>query len=157
MFEQAPQTGEGYFRSVKDALDVLPRRYTAILLFVIVMLIPYPTTVVPEWRIRVVDEAGVPVAGEPVREIWQHYSYESESHEEELLTDENGYVTFRERRIWMPPLGRVVFTGWAALKTLAHGSMGESAWVMATRHSLSCLECSYKPGKALPAELRIKD
>jgi len=157
VFEQAPQKREGYLRSVRGSLDVLPRRYTALLLLAVVMLIPYPTTVVPEWKIRVLDRYGAPVEGEPVREVWQHYSYESESHGEELPTDADGYVTFREREIWASPLRRVVFTCWAALWTLAHGSMGESAWVLVPGRSAYHPEFVYKAGTPLPVQYRVDD
>ena len=148
---------DGHLRRVRGALAARPRRYALLLLLAVTLLVPYPTTVVPEWRVRVVDRRGDPMAREPVREIWQHYSLESASHEEELLTDANGYVVFPERKIWMPLLPRVLFTSCAAASILAHGSMGVSAWVMAPNHSLSCLTCVYKPGKPLPAEIRIED
>ena len=155
MFERKPP--ENYLRRVRSALAALPRRHTALLLLAVVMLMPYQTTVVPEWRIRVVDRDGAPVVGEPVREIWQHYSLEGDGHEEERLTDENGYVVFPERTIWASPLRRIVFTSLAAVLSLAHGGMGVHAWVMAPRHSLSCIECDYRPGRPLPGELKIKD
>lgn len=155
MFERLKQ--ESHRCRLEGALAALPRRHTALLLFAVVLLLPYPTTVVPEWRIRVVGADGNPVAGEPVRETWQHYSYESESHEEELSTDENGYVTFRERKIWMPPLVRIVLTPLAALMTLAHGSMGESAWVMTLKHSTYRPEFVYRRGRPLPVEYKLED
>ena len=155
MFEREAQ--ENYLQRVRGALAALPRRHTALLLLTVVMLLPYPTTVVPEWRIRVVDRDGAPVAGEPVRETWQHYSLEGDGHEEELLTDGNGYVVFPERKIWATPLGRIVNTSIAAVLSLAHGGMGVHAWVMAPRHVMSCYPCSYRPGEPLPAEIRIKD
>jgi len=155
MFERERQ--ESYPRRVRGALAALPRRYIVLLLLAVTLLVPYPTTVVPEWRIRVVGRDDMPLSGEPVRETWQDYSLEGESHEEELSTDRDGLVVFRERKIWAPLLMRVAFTSCAAVSTLAHGSMGPHAWVMAPRHSLSCNECYYRPGRPLPAELRIKD
>ena len=38
----------------------------------IVLLFPYQTTVVPEWKIRVVDDNGEPFAGARVRQQWYH-------------------------------------------------------------------------------------
>jgi hypothetical protein len=155
MFKREEQ--ESYLRRVRGALAALPRRYTALLLLAVSLLVPYPTQVVPEWRIRVVDLNGAPVFREPVMEIWQHYSLESVSHEEERLTDGDGYVIFPERTIWRPLLARVLFTSCAAVSTLAHGSMGVHAWVMAPGHSMSCYPCVYEPGEPLPAEIRIKN
>jgi hypothetical protein len=155
MFEREEQ--ENYLRRVRGALAALPRRYTALLLLAVTLLVPYPTPVVPEWRIRVVDRDGAPVAGEPVRETWQHYSLEIGGHEEERPTDANGYVVFPARTIWRPLLARVLFTSCAAVATLAHGSTGVHAWVMAPRHTTGCYPCIYEPGEPLPAEIRIRD
>ncbi len=155
MFERGPQ--ESYLRRVRGALAALPRRYTALLLFAVVALLPYPTTVVPEWSIRVVDGNGAPVVGGTVRETWRDYSLEGDGHEEELLTNRAGYVVFPERKIWAPPLFRVLFTSCAAVSTLAHGSMGPHASLMVPRSSLSGLDCDYEPGRPLCGELRIKD
>ena len=131
----------------------MSRRYFIIAICIVAMLIPFPTTVVPEWKIRVVDKSGKPIAGEHIREMWQHYSLESDGHEEELVTDGNGYVVFSQRRIWFPLLGRIVFTGLAALLTLAHGSMGVSAWVMVPNYSTNGGTRNYEPGKPLPQEI----
>lgn len=89
----------------------------------------------PEWRLRVIDQNGQPFAGEEVREIWQHYSLESDGHRDDRLTDENGYVVFPARRIWSPLLWRIVSTSLATVWTIAHGSMGVDVWVMVIGYS----------------------
>jgi hypothetical protein len=151
MFDEKRQ--EGYF---KRLAPVMTRRRALGLLLIISFLVPYPTTVVPEWKIRVIDQDGRPFVGEEVREIWQHYSLESEGHEEERLTDEKGYVVFPERRIWSPLLWRIFSTGIAAALTLAHGSMGVSAWVMVIGYSTNGGTRDYKPGKPLPGEIVLQ-
>jgi len=70
-----------------------------IVLLAVGLLYPLETTVVPEWRARVVDEAGNPLTGVQVSEQWQHYSIETEGHEAESRTDDNGYVVFPRRAI----------------------------------------------------------
>ena len=47
--------------------------------FIIVVVYPYETTMVPAWKIRVVDCNGVPVKGEFVRESWKHYSLDADA------------------------------------------------------------------------------
>jgi hypothetical protein len=150
MFE-AKKT-ESFPRRVAGALAVLPRRYTAALLGVIVLLLPYSTTVVPEWKVRVVDQHGRPVAGVVVSESWQDYSLEGEGHEEDRLTDEAGYVTFPERKIWSPLGWRIISTGMAAFLTLAHGSMGPHATVMVSGGGVKW----YGPGEPLPAVIQLE-
>lgn len=54
-------------------------------------------TIVPRWRLRVIDDAGTFVRDIKVTEHWQHYLVESEGHEELRQTDESGRVDFPER------------------------------------------------------------
>jgi hypothetical protein len=68
----------------------------------LLLLYPIKTTVVPDWKIRIVDEAGNPMRSFRVREIWQHYTIETYSHEEDLITDGDGYVTSLLVRIGWP-------------------------------------------------------
>ncbi len=77
-------------------------------LVVVVSLYPLETIVVPEWRVRIVDEAGTPLRNSGVREVWQHYSIESKDHEEDPLTDNDGYVTFPKRTLRAPLAARIV-------------------------------------------------
>ena len=154
MFER--EKADSYPKRVGDALTALPRRYTVSLILALILLVPFPTTVVPEWRLRVIDQNGQPFVGEEVREYWQHYSLESDGHREERRTDENGYVVFPERRIWSPLLWRIVSTSLAAVLTLAHGSMGVSAWVMVVGYSTNGGTRDYKPGVPLPGEIVLQ-
>src|SRR5882672_1607716 len=100
----------------------------------IAALLPYKTTVVPAWRLRVVDENGHPYAGKQVRQTWKHYSLELDAGDnlEDRWTDENGYVAFPERTIRASFLGRVILTTFNTGMTLAHGSIGIHADVAAT-------------------------
>ena len=94
----------------------LPRRWrglfagAAVLLFAF-FLYPFKTTIVPRWRLNVVDETRV--LGVPdirVTEHWQHYLLESEGHEEMQKTNQNGLVDFSERTIRTSLASRVMRT-----------------------------------------------
>ena len=74
----------------------------------VIALYPWKTTVVPEWRVRIIDQGGSPLSNTAVRESWQHYSIESRHHEEDLLTDREGYVTFPKRTIRAPLAVRII-------------------------------------------------
>lgn len=80
-----------------------PRKKSWILATVgaMALLLPYPfkTTVVPDWKVRIVDEAGNPMRSFRVREVWQHATIETYSHHEDLITDGDGYVTFPKRTV----------------------------------------------------------
>lgn len=83
-----------------------------ICLFMIVIislpLIPFETTVVPEWEITVVDANGKPLPKVFVCQYWQHYSLEEMEHKEDKWTDENGKVTFPRRSIKANLIQRII-------------------------------------------------
>ena len=58
----------------------------------VVGLVPVRQTVAPEWTVTTLDAARRPLTGVTVREVWQQYSLENSSHEEDRLTDNNGKV-----------------------------------------------------------------
>src|SRR2546428_7565695 len=72
----------------------------------VVSLYPSRSTVCPAWTIRIVDTAGNTLSCAFVRQAWEDYSVESASPEQDVCTDENGYVSFPERTVrssWMAP------------------------------------------------------
>lgn len=79
-------------------------------LFLVALLFPFKTTIVPPWRLRVVDQAGVPVHAINVTEHWQHFLLESVGHDELLQTGLDGTVSFSERTIRASLLRRLVAT-----------------------------------------------
>lgn len=80
-------------KSFKIALAVLATVVLCLLIY------PFQLTVVPEWRLRVIDDDGDPVAGINVTEHWQHYLIEATGHEEVQTTGADGFVHFRARTI----------------------------------------------------------
>jgi hypothetical protein len=65
-----------------------------------------------------------------VRLSWQDYSGETEGHEEDLLTGENGYVVFTARTFRASGLRRLVGTILSA-RAGVHASFGPHAFVFA--------------------------
>lgn len=112
-----------------------------------VFLYPYESTAVPEWRIRVVDEASNPIGNVRVNEEWRHYSVEWHSRSQELSTDENGYVIF-PRRV---ARGNLVVRGILAGMNLmnAHGRSGPYAWLVVSGPYSSQSNTEYSPGNPL--------
>ena len=123
----------------------------------LVLLYPFKTTVVPEWRLRIVDEAGNPLRATRVREVWQHYTIESASHEEDLITDGDGYVTFPRRTVRGSLLVRI---GTPLVNVLnVHASFGPRAWVLVlgySPHSFLEDNNTYFPGQPLPTQVVLK-
>ena len=93
-------------------------------ILLVVLLYPFQTTVVPKQHVLVVNQDMRPIKGVLVRQIWQHYSLEGDGHEEDLLTDVGGRVTFAKRTmrsnlVWRicGPIVNIVTQG-------AHASFG---------------------------------
>ena len=123
--------------------------------FAIVGLYPFETTVVPEWRVRIVDEAGAPMRNTGIREVWQHYSIESEDHEQDLLTDNDGYVTFPKRTIRAGLAVRMVKSVISALNP--HGSSGPGAYLITLAPGYDIWKDNfYIPGQNLPSEMLVR-
>jgi hypothetical protein len=75
------------------------RRWIFLLVVGIALLYPFESTVVREQNVLVVTEDWGPVEGARVRQTWQDYSIEGDGHEEDLLTDQQGRVSFPRRTI----------------------------------------------------------
>ena len=123
--------------------------------FAIVVLYPLETTVVPEWRVRIVDEAGAPLRNTGIREVWEHYSIESESHQQDLLTDSDGYVTFPKRTI---RAGLAVRTVKSVINALnPHGSSGPGAYLITLAPGYDTWRDDfYIPGQPLPSQMVVR-
>jgi hypothetical protein len=118
------------------------------------------TLIVPAWKIQIVDQAGKPVRNVLVRQACQDYDIEDNGHEADARSDENGYVTFPERR--EPHVSKLVRTK-NRLKNMrelgVHASYGVYAYVMAWGQIVGCkmLEgnVDYERGKPLPTKLQM--
>lgn len=128
---------------------------TLVCLAAVVLFYPLETTVVPQWNILVVDDLGKPVSHVPLRETWKHYSIESHGHEQELSTNDDGYVTFPQRTAKANLLVRIVRT--TVNKIHPHGSTGPAAsiYVLAP-YSPASPEPSYSPGQPLVNQIVIR-
>jgi hypothetical protein len=110
----------------------MPSRYRYLVLacVVAVLLFPFESTVVPAWKVRVVDPEGRPVKGIAVKYHWQHYSVEFEGNEERTHTDEDGYVSFRARTVRASLIRRVIVPVVNILSTAFHASFGPSGHIV---------------------------
>jgi hypothetical protein len=138
-------------------MKIGPGRILLLLLFGVVAVIafyPLETTVVPEWRVRIVDEAGAPLGNTGIREVWKHYSIESESHEQDLLTDNDGYVAFPRRTVRAGLAVRLIKSSINALNP--HGSSGPGAYLITLAPGYDTWSNDfYIPGRPLPSEMIV--
>lgn len=79
----------------------------ASVLILVIFLYPFQTTTVPQWNLRIVDDAGAPVREINVTEHWQNYLLETGGHEEAQTTNQDGLVSFGERGIRASIAGRL--------------------------------------------------
>src|SRR6266511_2290779 len=111
-----------------------------------VLFYPFETIVVPEWKVRVVDRAfGKPVTNVVVTEGWRHHSIEIHRHDENRITDNQGYVYFPRRTVRASLLHRVAGMAVAALHV--HGQSGPRAFIVVAGSYDS--DTDYWPGKPL--------
>jgi hypothetical protein len=71
----------------------------ALMLFLVTFFYPFETTILPQWNLRVVDDAGAPVPEINVTEHWQHHLLEAAGHEQAQTTNRDGRVSFDLRSI----------------------------------------------------------
>ena len=65
----------------------------------VLMLVPWSTTVVPAARVQVFDETGKPAAGVRVEQEWQFFASNSDLERATSTTDAAGYVALPKRTV----------------------------------------------------------
>ena len=123
-----------------------------------VLLVPFPTVVVPPWKVRVVDTAGRPCPDREVRNSWMHETLNPVFDSGEMRnTDAAGYVEFPRRWIWSPLIWRIVAPVLSAVLTFMHGGGGRSATIdtdkMADKNRAWI---TWRPGQTLQQEVVVE-
>ncbi len=81
----------------------MAKKITLILMLIgaiILLFLPIvPVQVVPEVTLKVIDTEGNPMPNLEIIQYWQHWTFESQSHIDEVRADRKGYVTFSEKKI----------------------------------------------------------
>ncbi|MDQ3322164.1 MAG: hypothetical protein M3525_07010 [Acidobacteriota bacterium] len=90
----------------KPLLGRLSLRLSIIVAIAVILLSPYKTTIVPEWKIRAVDKQGEPIPRARFRQSWDNYSYDI-SGMDFSEGDDNGYVVLPERAFYAPLIYRI--------------------------------------------------
>jgi hypothetical protein len=118
------------------------------------LLLPFETTIVPGWSIRIVDEAGKPVGNLAIKEGWIHYNLESYRHEETRKADASGYVEFPRRTVTASLLVRIRGVIVSALHP--HAPSGIYAFANVMGPYVSPTDTDYEPGKPLPETIVVR-
>ena len=97
----------------------------------VLAFLPFEQTVAPDWAVTTLDAARHPMSGITVREVWQQYSLENSSHEEDRLTDVNGQVHF-PRRIYQSGFALRLVSCMRQIGSLGvHASCGPRSYLVA--------------------------
>jgi len=135
-------------------------KYLVVILFTIIVPIfffpLFERTVVPSWRFQVVDETGHPMANVPVRQIWRYYSVEDNDHEEDSITDDNGFAEFPKRTIKISNFKIIKGVISKFLKYSIHASYGPSSYIIVLAGEDHINYGYYKKGWKLPGRVVVK-
>ena len=96
----------------------------------IFLLWPVTTLQNPPWEVQVADSSGHALGNIAVRLSYQNYSAESESHEVDAQTDQNGYAHFQPHYLTASRVQRLAMTMSSAMAGV-HASFGPHAGVFA--------------------------
>lgn len=130
---------------------------STICLSIIAILIPIETTVVPTWKLQVVDINGAACTNMRVTQSWGHYRLYLDGNysSEDRFTDMNGYVEFPERTTRASLSRRIIMPIVTRIATIMHGGWRVSGAVWASGIK-DVAWLSYHPGMSLPDKMRVE-
>lgn len=127
---------------------------TVIASVAVLLAYPFDTTVVPEWKIRIVDATSKPVPNVTVREQWRNHSVEFHGHNDDRTTDSDGYVSFPRRTVRASLIFRGI--GWAVAHLNVHGESGPKASALVLGDYLTSSDPDYSPEKPSPEVIVVR-
>lgn len=100
------------------------------LLFLVIILLPFPYTVVPEWKVQIKHEDGRLGSNMEVTQMWTDSSVAMGfgMSMERLKTDEGGFVTFPKRTFYAPLLVRGFGYLMSYIDFWSHASFGSVSY-----------------------------
>lgn len=138
------------------------KRFTALLsvcLVLIALNIPFETVSVPEWKIKVTNQDGVPLKDVLIRQHWNNYSLDFSAvdvKEDDRVTDRNGIVIFPERRDRASGAHRLMALFYDLAKlAIVHSSSGIHATVLSPDYADTTV--SYDGSGTPPNQLIVPD
>jgi len=121
-------------------------------------LIPFETTFIPEWKLRVVNDKGEPLSGQFVAQYCTNYTlgiHPCENvGEDSKITDEEGYVIFPARKIRATLLYRSIRPVIGLALLIANGEYGSNG-SFATSGPGGTKSIDFDPRKSLPTEIEL--
>jgi hypothetical protein len=130
-----------------------------VIILLVVLLVPFPTVVVPTWKVRIADTTGRACSNQRVDTSWGHYTINvlgNAFNSETKFTDPDGYVEFPTRTIWSPLVWRLVAPLISGILNLMHGGGGIYATIDTDdKADKTKAWISWRPGEPLPSEIVV--
>ena len=128
-----------------------------IFLVLFVIFVPFETSVIPQWRVQVVDVNGSACANMHVTQSWGHYRLYLGGNfsSDDRFTDANGYVQFPERTIQASLLRRIIMPIITRMTTIMHGGwrIDGAVWAIGIK---DVAWLSYESGKPMPEKMGVE-
>jgi len=99
------------------------------LTILVISFIPFPTELVPEMKLQIVDVKNQPLPNVNTEQSWKNYTFFGVEGFEARCSDADGVVVYPRRLLWASAVSRVTFPVLAQLGTLIHGSTGTDSYV----------------------------
>lgn len=99
------------------------------LTILVISFIPFPTELVPEMKLQIVDVKNQPLPNVNTEQSWKNYTFFGVEGFEARCSDADGIVVYPRRLLWASAFSRVTFPILAQLGTIIHGSTGTDSYV----------------------------
>jgi hypothetical protein len=132
---------------------------TILCLLVVVLVVPFESTVMPPASVRVVDQGGNPMPRVLVKQEWKDVIVEEEIHVDSVRTDENGMATFPKRTVRSFMIKRMLTIAWRILTQAQHASLWSHGAITAYSAAdpyVWAWAGYYTSGAAWPERLELK-
>ncbi len=133
-------------------------------IFVVLLLIPFPTRLAPDFTVRFLGRDGRSVPGMEVRQTCTHYTYESiRNHcagewDTAPVTNVNGEVHFNAQYVWFGTASRAIRSVFSHILLIAHGGVGRDVTLFTSGNDsgLNSYVISIDPDNP-PSEITLTD
>lgn len=106
------------------------KKWHIVLIVLFLLFMPFPTEMIPEWKMLVVDNKNKPLSNVRTEQNWKNYTFFATQGYDSKCTNSKGKVVYPSRYLWAGTLSRIVSPLWANVMTLAHGGTGTSAHIV---------------------------
>jgi hypothetical protein len=123
---------------------------------VVLAVYPFETTIIEEWKLRVIDEQGKPATGVPISEYWDNDRIGVPQQSEMLVSDSAGYIIFPKRMVRISLSKRLFGITTNALRFHGHSEGPGAYLIVQGPYHATTTGPYYVPGRPLSSEIVIR-